>query len=154
MKCFYHQKLTWTVHENWSCVIFSDETKIMLGKNNKIHVWRKPDKGLRPECLGEFEDKEGTCQCHRCPKPNNINKILEEKVSVVYCWCWKWCCSEWTPSVYIDGAAIMANYCRSQHDQGYCILLRKTCHVLCTVYLHEHDYKLSPFQGTAGGSRR
>ena len=56
-KRFCRQKLTWTVRENWSRVIFSDETKIMLGNNNKIHVWRNPDERLRPECLGEFGDK-------------------------------------------------------------------------------------------------
>lgn len=31
---FCKQKLTWTVFENWSRVIFSDETKMMLGNNN------------------------------------------------------------------------------------------------------------------------
>ena len=34
----------------------------MLGNTNKIHVWRKPDERLRPECLGEFGDKERTCR--------------------------------------------------------------------------------------------
>ena len=47
----------WTVR-----VIFNDETKTMLGNNNKIHVWRKPDERLRPECLGELGDKEHTCR--------------------------------------------------------------------------------------------
>lgn len=61
-KRFCRQKLTWTVRENWSRVIFSDETKIMLGNNNKIYVWRKPDERLRPECLGEFGDRERTCK--------------------------------------------------------------------------------------------
>lgn len=61
-KRFFRQKLTWTVRENWSRVIFSDETKIMLGNNNKIYVRRKPDERLRPECLGEFGDRERTCR--------------------------------------------------------------------------------------------
>ena len=43
-------------------VIFSDETKIMLGNNNKIHVWMNPGERLRPECLDEFGDKERTCR--------------------------------------------------------------------------------------------
>ena len=34
----------------------------MLGNNDKIHVLRKPDERLRPECLGEFGDKERTCR--------------------------------------------------------------------------------------------
>jgi hypothetical protein len=50
------------VRENWCKVIFSDETKIMLGNNNKVYVWRKPNERLRPECLGELGDRERTCR--------------------------------------------------------------------------------------------
>lgn len=36
---FCRQKLQWTVANHWSSVIFSDETKIMLGNNTvKYHV--------------------------------------------------------------------------------------------------------------------
>ena len=41
-------------------------------------------------------------ECHTCPRTNN--KILEEKVSIVYCWCWKLSFFEWTPFVYVDDA--------------------------------------------------
>ena len=34
----------------------------MLGNNNKIHVCKRPDERLWPECLGEFGDKERTCR--------------------------------------------------------------------------------------------
>lgn len=46
-KRFCRQTLTWTVREN---------LKIMLGVNNKIYVWKKPDGHLN-----EFGDKERTC---------------------------------------------------------------------------------------------
>ena len=48
---FCRRKLHWTV-DQWSHIIFSDETKIILGQNRKIYVWRKADERLRPECVG------------------------------------------------------------------------------------------------------
>lgn len=44
-----------------SSIIFSYETKIVLGKNNKIYVLRKADDRLRLECLGVRGDRETTC---------------------------------------------------------------------------------------------
>lgn len=61
-KSFFIQKLQWTVANHWFSIIFSDETKIMLGNNNKIYVWRKADEKLRPECLGVRGDRETTCR--------------------------------------------------------------------------------------------
>jgi hypothetical protein len=53
--------LHWTV-DQWSHIIFSDETKIILGQNRKIYVWRKADARLRPECVGRRDDWETTCR--------------------------------------------------------------------------------------------
>ena len=33
----------WSVNDNWSKWIFSDESQIVIGNNNKIFVWRKDD---------------------------------------------------------------------------------------------------------------
>lgn len=38
---FCWQKWQWTVANEWSSVIFNDETKIMIGNNNRIYVWIK-----------------------------------------------------------------------------------------------------------------
>ena len=59
---FCRQKLHWNVQNNWSSIIFSDETKIMLGRNGKVYVWRKPDERVRPDCLGQLDDFETTCR--------------------------------------------------------------------------------------------
>lgn len=59
---FCRQKLYWTVANHLSSIIFSDETKIMFGNNNKIYDWRKADERLRPECLGVRSDRETTCR--------------------------------------------------------------------------------------------
>jgi hypothetical protein len=58
---FCRRKLHWTV-DQWSHIIFSDETKIILGQNRKIYVWRKADERLCPECVGRRDDWETTCR--------------------------------------------------------------------------------------------
>ena len=58
---FCRQKLHWNVQNNWSSILFSDETKIMLGRNGKVYVLRKPDERFRPDCLGQLDDFETTC---------------------------------------------------------------------------------------------
>lgn len=55
---FCRQKLCWTVENNWSKVIFSDETKVVLGKDKKSYVWRKSNKRLPGECTGMLKDRE------------------------------------------------------------------------------------------------
>ena len=48
------ERKNWTVDEKWKCIIFSDETKVVLDKDRKIYVWRKSDEAWRPECLGLY----------------------------------------------------------------------------------------------------
>ena len=45
-------KLHWTVPNQWSKVIFSDETKVEIGVDRKIYVWRTKDERLHPDCVG------------------------------------------------------------------------------------------------------
>jgi hypothetical protein len=47
----------WTVRNHWTKVIFSDETKIEIGNNRKVYVWRKVDDRLRPECNGLYQGR-------------------------------------------------------------------------------------------------
>ena len=35
----------WLVNDNWDKVIFSDESQIVIGNNNRIYVWRKRREG-------------------------------------------------------------------------------------------------------------
>ena len=56
-KRFCRSKLMWTVRNHWKKVIFSDETKIEIGNNRKVYVWRKVDDRLRPECNGLYQGR-------------------------------------------------------------------------------------------------
>ena len=47
---YCRQKLTWTVRNNWCKVIFSDETKVVIGADKKMYVWRRCNERLYPEC--------------------------------------------------------------------------------------------------------
>ena len=56
-KRFCRSKLMWTVRNHWKNVIFSDETKIEIGNNRKVYVWRNVDERLRPECNGLYQGR-------------------------------------------------------------------------------------------------
>ena len=48
-----------TVNQNWKSVIFSDETQVVLGTDDRVYVWRKTDEKWRPECLGMRSVRNG-----------------------------------------------------------------------------------------------
>lgn len=43
------EKRWWTVRNQWSKVIFSDESQICVGENNRVYVWKKAGEGWRPD---------------------------------------------------------------------------------------------------------
>lgn len=45
------EKRRWTVQNNWNKVIFSDESKIMIGHDQRVHIWRKRNEGWRPDLV-------------------------------------------------------------------------------------------------------
>ena len=40
-----------TVNDYWKQVIFSDESQVVLGKNNRYYIWRKGDEKYRPHLV-------------------------------------------------------------------------------------------------------
>ena len=56
-RIFCRSHLHWTVNRDWSQVIFSDETQIVLGPNRKVYVWRKNEEKWKPRCLGIYSDR-------------------------------------------------------------------------------------------------
>lgn len=43
------EKRWWTVRNQWSNVIFSDESQICVSENNHVYVWKKAGEGWRPD---------------------------------------------------------------------------------------------------------
>ena len=46
-----YDKLRWLVNGNWDKVIFSDESQIVIGNNNRIYIWRKRAEGYNPDLV-------------------------------------------------------------------------------------------------------
>jgi transposase len=44
--------LRWTLNRDGKRVIFSDQAKVVIDSNNRVHVWGRPHDVWRPECLG------------------------------------------------------------------------------------------------------
>lgn len=88
-------KRQWSV-ENWKRVIFSDESKIMIGHDERVRIWRKRDEGWRPDLVekrnsqAKYEVMIWGCICWEgvgtmTPVEGNINAakyqdILEENL--------------------------------------------------------------------------
>ena len=45
------EKRHWTVNFHWKRIIFSDESKIVIGQDLRVYVWRKRDEGWRPDLV-------------------------------------------------------------------------------------------------------
>ena len=56
-RAFCRSHIKWTVQQNWSKVIFSDETQVVIGADKKAYVWRTNEEKWKPRCLGVYSDK-------------------------------------------------------------------------------------------------
>lgn len=45
-------RLNWKIEDHWSKVIFSDESQIVIGADNRVSVWRRKGEEWLPQCLG------------------------------------------------------------------------------------------------------
>lgn len=52
-------KLTWTVAENWSKIIFSDEMAVTVSGCGAVKVWRTEREKCLPECIGHLKCHTG-----------------------------------------------------------------------------------------------
>ena len=43
------EKRRWSVDNNSRRIIFSDESKVMIGHDERVYMWRKAGEGLRPD---------------------------------------------------------------------------------------------------------
>lgn len=45
------EKLHWRIEGQWDRVIFSDESQVVVGNNNRIYIWRKKDEAESRDCV-------------------------------------------------------------------------------------------------------
>ena len=45
------ERKNWTVEDQWKKWIFSDESQVVIGENNRIYVWRKDDEKDQPHLV-------------------------------------------------------------------------------------------------------
>jgi hypothetical protein len=45
------EKLPWRIEGQWDRVIFSDESQVVVGNNNRIYIWRKKDEAESRDCV-------------------------------------------------------------------------------------------------------
>ena len=87
-------KRIWTV-DNWKRVIFFDETKIMIGYDERARIWRKRDEGWRPDLVqkkteqNKFEVMIWGCICWEgvgtmAPVEGNINSLKYQEILEEY----------------------------------------------------------------------
>ena len=56
------ERRRWTFNLHWNQVIFSDESQIVIGQNNRVYVWRSSNEAYRPECTDVSAiSEEGVC---------------------------------------------------------------------------------------------
>jgi transposase len=47
-RAFCRSHLHWTVDRDWSKIIFSDETQVVIGRDKRTHVWRTNEEKWKP----------------------------------------------------------------------------------------------------------
>lgn len=67
----------WTVAQQWSKVIFSDESQVVIGGNNKVYVWRSPGEGYYPDCLDVPRQPKVSCMIWGCITWNGIGTLCK-----------------------------------------------------------------------------
>jgi len=55
---FCRSKVNWSVENDWAKIIFSDETKVEVGADKNIYVWRKKDEWLHSDCVSVVPNKD------------------------------------------------------------------------------------------------
>lgn len=45
------EKIRWSVERHWKKVIFSDESQVVIGSNNRVYIWRRKDEAESRDCV-------------------------------------------------------------------------------------------------------
>lgn len=65
----------WTVEQNWKNVIFSDESQIVLGSDDRVYIWRKSDEAWLPDCISPGVQKKFSAMIWGCITYHGVGTI-------------------------------------------------------------------------------
>jgi hypothetical protein len=89
------KRLSWCLawRNEWKQVIYSDESQIIIGQNNRVYVWRSANEAYRPECMCPSFQKRvtvmiwGCISWHRvgtlCKVDGNMNALKYQDILVI-----------------------------------------------------------------------
>lgn len=68
----------WRTLENfWKSVIFSDESQVCVGQDQRIYIWRKPEEGWRPDLVTRREQAPVKVMVWGCVSFNGVGTLAK-----------------------------------------------------------------------------
>lgn len=71
------EKRRWLVNGNWDKVIFSDESQIIIGNNNRVYIWRKRGEGYRPDLVPSKANRKFQVMIWGCICWNGVGTLAK-----------------------------------------------------------------------------
>ena len=65
------------VNGNWDKVIFSDESQIVIGNNNRIYIWRKRGEGYRLDLVPSMANRKFQVMIWGCICWNDVGTLAK-----------------------------------------------------------------------------
>lgn len=73
------EKRWWTVRNQLSKVIFSDESQICVGENNRVYVWKKTGEGWRPDLAARQNGRKFSIMVWGCLCFNDVGNLCQDE---------------------------------------------------------------------------
>ena len=61
--------------DDWKKVIFSDESQIVIGNDNRVYIWRKSDETFQPECICPCVNRKISVMIWGCITYNGVSTL-------------------------------------------------------------------------------
>ena len=70
------EKLHWRIEGQWDRVIFSDESQVVVGNNNRIYIWRKKYEAESRDCVCPPAQRRLSVMIWGCVSPYGVGTIM------------------------------------------------------------------------------
>ncbi|CAC5378507.1 unnamed protein product [Mytilus coruscus] len=71
------EKRWWTTQYQWSKVIFSDESKVCIGQDRRVYVWKKRGEGWRPDLVQSKSDRKFSTMVWGCISYQGVGTLTK-----------------------------------------------------------------------------